>query len=135
MASFTKFDDFVAALAHKVHNLGSDQLCVALSSVVPDHANTQLADLTEIAYTNLSTREITTTSSTQATGTYKLILTDLLLTATGAVETFRYVSIYNDTAANKELIAWFDYGSNVTLANGETFNVTFDAVEGLLQLA
>jgi hypothetical protein len=56
------------------------------------------------------------------------VLQDLILTATGgAVGPFRYVAVYNDTATNDELVAWFDYGSAITLADGETLTVDFGA--------
>jgi hypothetical protein len=94
-----------------------------------------LSELTEISYTNLSSRNITTVSSTQTTGTYSLKLADLTLTASGAVSTFQYVVIYNSVATSFELIGWYDYGSAVTLANGDAFIVDFDGTNGLLQLA
>jgi len=120
-----------------VHNLGADQLVVFLTTNAnaPVASNTQLSNITQISYTNLSTRNISTSSSSQSSGTYKLILTDLVLTATGAVATFRMVGIYNDTATNDELICWFDYGSDITLGNGETLTIDFDGTNGLLQLA
>lgn len=137
MATFNKFNSFVEALAEKVHNLGSDQLVVALCAAAnaPVATNTQLSDLTQISYTNLSSRNITTSASAQSSGTYKLTLTDLVLTASGSVATFRYVVIYNDTATNDELIGWYDYGANVSLINGETFTIDFDGTNGVLQLA
>jgi len=137
MATYNKFNSFVEAVAEKVHNLGSDTLTVALCAAAnaPVASNTVLANLTQIAYTNLSSRVITTASSAQTSGTYKLTLNDLVLTASGNVATFRYVVIYNDTASNDELIAWFDYGSNVTLSSGDTFTIDFDASNGLLQIA
>lgn len=125
MASFTKFNSFVEAMAEKVHNLGSDQLVVALTNSAPAATNTQLSDITEITYTNLSSRNITTSASSQTSGTYSLVLTDLTLTASGSVGPFRYVVIYNDTATNDELIAYYDYGSSVTLASSETFDIDF----------
>ena len=135
MASFQKFNAFVEALAEKVHNLGSDQLVVALSNTAPTASNAVLADITQISYTNLSSRNITTTSSSQSSGTYKLVLQDLTLTASGAVAPFRYVVIYNDTSASDNLICFYDYGSSLTLANGETFTLDFDATNGVLQIA
>ncbi len=134
MASFTKLNFFVQDIANKVHNLGSDQLTVALTNVAPTATNHVLADLTQISYTNLSSRNITTTSSTQTSGTYSLILNDLTLTASGAVATFQYVVIYNSTAASGNLIGWYNNGSTVTMANGDTFICDFDNVNGLLQL-
>ena len=137
MATFNKFNSFVEAVAEKVHNLGSDSLKIALvtNANIPLASNTQLSNLTEISYTNLSARAVTTTSSAQSSGTYKLVLQDLVLTASGAVATFRHVVLYNDTATNKELIGWYDYGSDVTLANGETFTIDFDGTNGVLTLA
>jgi hypothetical protein len=137
MATYTKFQSFVEALAEKAHNLGSDQLVVALCAAAsaPVNTNSVLANLTQISYTNLSSRNITTSSSAQTSGTYKLTLTDLVLTASGLVATFRYIVIYNDTASNDELIAFFDYGSDVTLNTGETFTLDFDGTNGLLQIA
>src|ERR1035437_5424429 len=110
MATYNKFQPFVANIANKVFNLGSDQLKVALTSVIPVTTNNKLADLTEISYTNLSSRNITTTSSVQTSGTYKLIIQPLTLTASGAVASFQYVVVYDDTATNKELIGWYDLG-------------------------
>ena len=137
MATFTKFQPFVENLAEKVFNLGSDQLVVALCAAAnaPVNTNGTLSQLTQISYTNLSSRNLTTASSAQTSGTYKLTINDLVLTASGNVATFRYVVIYDDTAANDELIAFFDYGSDVTLANGDTFTIDFDGTNGLLQLA
>lgn len=135
MATFQKFNCFVEDVAEKKHNLGSDQLVVALTNSAPVATNTVLADLTQISYTNLSTRNLTTSSSSQTSGTYKLVIADLVLTASGAVGPFRYVTIYNDTATNDELIAFFDYGSSVTLASGDTFTLDFDGTNGLLQIS
>lgn len=135
MATFSKFNSFVEALAEKTHNLGSDTLKVALTNTAPTASNTILANITEISYTNCSTRAITTTSSAQTSGTYKLTLTDLVLTASGTVGPFRYVVVYNDTATNDELIAYYDYGSAVTLANLDTFTLDFDGTNGFLTIA
>lgn len=121
-------------MAEKAHNLGSDQLVVALTNSAPVATNTVLADITEISYTNLSSQNITTSSSAQTSGTYKLTLTDLVLTASGSVGPFRYVVIYNTTATNNELIGWYDYGSSITLAAGETLTIDFDGSNGLLQI-
>ena len=53
------------------------------------------------------------------------MLADKTMTASGAVGPFQYVIIYNDTASNKELICWYDYGYEVTLASGDTFKLDF----------
>ena len=134
MASFNKFNAFVENLAEKVHNLGADQITVALTAIAPVATNSVLADLTQIAYTNLSARNVTTTSSAQTGGVYKLVLADLVLTASGVVPIFRYVVLYNSTAAGGPLIGWYDYGSDVALLNGETLTIDFDGSAGVLTL-
>lgn len=139
MATFNKIYSFVENVAEKVHNLGSDQLKVALTNTAPVATNTVLANLTGVfATTNLSGAtpfNLTVSSSAQTTGTYKLVIADLVLTATGAVGPFRYIAIYNDTATNKELIGWYDYGSSITMASGDTFTCDFDQVNGVLTIA
>jgi len=141
MASFNKFNSFVEALAEKVHNLGSDTLKVYLSNATPDAAADSVkGDLAEISAGNGYTAGGNTaaiTSSSQTSGTYKLVLGDpTTWTASGGtIGPFRYAVLYNDTAANDELIGWWDYGSSITLNTGETFTVDFDAGTGVLTIA
>lgn len=138
MASYNKFQSFVEALAEKVHNLGADTLKVALTNSAPVNTNTVLADITQIAngngYTTGGT-QATISSSAQTSGTYKLVLADVVFTASGSMGPFRYAVLYNNTATNNELIAWWDYGSNLTLASGDSFTVDFDATNGVLTIA
>lgn len=137
MATFNKFQPFVEHLAEGVHNLGTGQLVVALTNTAPNATDDVLADITQISYTNLSSRNITTSSSAQTSGTYRLILNDLVLTASGgSVGPFRYVVIYNDTPTSPAdpLIGYYDYGSSITLADGETLTIDFDGTNGLLSL-
>jgi hypothetical protein len=135
MATFNKFNSFVEALSEKVHNLGSDTLTWALTNSAPLATNTQLSNLTQITYTNLSSRVATISSSSQSSGTYKLVLADLVLTASGgSVGPFRYAVLFNDTATNDELIGWYDYGSSITLADGETFTIDADPTNGVIQI-
>lgn len=132
MASFNKFNQFVEDLAKGVHNFTSDSTCtvtVALCAAAnaPVATNSVLADLTQVAYTNLSSRVVTGITAEQTSGTVHFTATDLVLTASGSVATFRYVVLYNDdpTSPADPLIGYYDYGSDVTLSNGETFTIDF----------
>lgn len=137
MATFNKFNAFVEHVAEKVHNLGSDQLVVALTNSAPLASNSVLADITQITYTNLSSRNITTSTSSQTSGLYKLVVNDLTLTASGgSVGPFRYIVVYNDTPTSPAdpLIGYYDYGSSLTLASGESLTIDFDGTNGLLTI-
>ena len=134
MASYVKFNSFVENIAEKVYNLQSDTLKVALTNSAPVATNTVLANITEISYTNCSARTLTVSASSQSSGTYKLVISDLILTASGTVGPFRYIVVYDDTSTNDELICWFDYGSALTLSNSDTLTLDFDGTNGLLQL-
>lgn len=147
MVAFTKLNGFVEHLAEGVHNLGSNQLVIALSNTAPGSEGTPptgattacvLANVTQVSYTNCSTRNITTSASAQSSGTYKLTLTDLTLTASGgSVGPFRYVYLYNDTPTSPAdpLIGYYDYGSSITLADTETLLINFDDAAGVLTVA
>jgi hypothetical protein len=124
VATYNKFQAWAETMVEGA-NLASDQFVIALSNTAPVATNSVLTDITQITYTNLSSRNVTTTSSSQASGTYTLVLADLVMTATGAVGPFRYVVLYDDTVAGDPLVGWWDYGSSITMANGETFTVDF----------
>lgn len=127
-ATYNKFNAWSENMVESA-NLATDQFVVALTNTLPVATNSVLADITQIAYTNLSSRNLTTASSSQTSGTYSLALNDLTLSATGTVATFRYVVIYDDTPTSPAdpLVAWFDYGSSITLTNGETLTLDFGA--------
>ena len=138
MTTPTKFNSFTEALAEKVHNLGSDTLKIMLTNTAPTATDTQKTDITEISAGNGYTAggtAITITASSQTSGTYKLVGNDVVFTATGAIGPFRYVVYYNDTATNDELIQFIDHGSEITLANTETFTVDHNASNGILTIA
>lgn len=145
MATFNKVNDFVVNAVHNM-DLESDQVVVALSNTAPSSESTDpstdgngiLGNVTEISYTNLSSRNVTTTSSTQSSGTYKLVLTDITLTSSGgSTGPFRYVYLYNDTVTSPAdpLIGYYDYGSSLTLNDGDSLTVDFSAANGVVQIA
>jgi hypothetical protein len=134
-SAFFKFNSFTEAVAEKVHNLGADTLEVALTNTLPVNTNTQLSNITQITYTNLNARTVTVSSSAQTAGVYKLSITDKTLTSTGgSTGPFRYVVLFNQTATNDELIGWYDYGSSITLGDGESLLLNFDDANGVLTI-
>jgi hypothetical protein len=135
LANFVKINSFVENLAEKKIDLSGAELTVALTNTAHTATWDELADLTQVSYTNLSSRVITVTSSAQTSGTYKLVLEDLTLTASGAVGPFRYIYIYDDGSTGDKLICYYDYGSEVTMASGDTFKLDFDGSAGVLTIA
>jgi len=143
MASFTKVNDFVVNLANAM-DMDSDTLKIALSNTDPTagtdvtgDGNGVLANITEIAYTNLSSRTLANVTSTQTSGTYKLSADDLVITASGgSAAAFRYVVVYNDTPTDPAdpVIGYYDYGSSLTLNDGDTFTIDI-GTNGILTLA
>ena len=133
MASFVKYDQFVEDLGAELHNLASDTLRIALTNTAPTAGtDAVLADITEIAdgngYTSGTSGEVANTTWSETAGTATLAGDDVVFTASGgAIAQFRYAVLYNDSSASNSLIAYWDYGSAVDLANGETFTVDFGA--------
>jgi hypothetical protein len=140
MATYNKFNVFVQNLANGVHDFATDQLAVVLTNTLPTAANALLSDITDLStgggYTAGGTN-VTTTSSTQTSGTEKLIVADLTFTATTGFGPFRYAVLFDKTPTSplKPLIVWFDYGSSISLGAGETFLVDFDQTNGLFTIA
>lgn len=140
MALYQKFNQFVEDLAKKVHNLNSDTLKVMLTNTAPVAGNSVMADLTEIAAGNGYTAggsAATFVSGAQSSGTYKLVLNDVTFTASGgSIGPFRYAVLYNDTPTSPAdpLIAWWDYGTSLTLTNGNSFTVNLDQSSGVFTL-
>lgn len=137
--TFTKFQPFVENLAEGKFNFSSDATCtitVALCATAtpPVNTNAVLADITQIDYTNLSTRVCAVATSEQTSGTYKLKLTDLTLTASGDVAAFQYIVLYDDDSTGDCLIGFFDYGSVITLHNTDDIVLDFDGTNGCISI-
>ena len=141
MAAASKFFVYAENVSEKVHNLQSDTLKVCLTNVAPVATNGVRADLTEIAAGNgyvAGGAQAVQSSSDQSGGVYKLVLADVTFTAAGgSIGPFRYAVLYNDTPTSPAdpLILYWDYGTTITLTNGNSFTVDFDAVAGVLTLS
>jgi hypothetical protein len=107
--ALTKINSFVENLAEKKIDLSGNGLTVALTNTGHTANWDELADLTQISYDNCSSRVITVSSSSQTSGTYKLVCAALVLTASGAVGPFQYIYIYDDNSTGDKLIGYYDY--------------------------
>jgi hypothetical protein len=133
MATFNKFSQFVEDLGSGVHNFtaAGHTLKVYLTNATPSASGDAIkTDLAEITNQNGYTAPVDIQNDmTETGGTATVTAVDVVITASGAVGPFQYAVIYNDTPSSPldPLIGWYDYGSAVTLANGETFTVNFGA--------
>jgi hypothetical protein len=121
MAAGNRFNSFIEYVNEKAVNWQTDTFVIALTNSAPSSSNSVLADITEISYTNLSSRTLTIAAASQTAGTYTATANQLTLTASGNVATFRYVVAYDDTATGDPLVGYWDYGSAVSMVNGDTF--------------
>lgn len=138
MAAYNKFNVFVKDLIDKKHNFSSDTFKVALTNTPPTAANAVLADITQIAAGNgyVAGGTAMTISDSISGGVAKVTGANVVFTAAGGtIGPFRYAVLYNSTAVGGPLIAWFDYGSSVTLNNTETLTVSPDPTNGVFQIS
>lgn len=140
MATVVKFQQFAEDVLKGVHNFTSDATCTVTVALVNQASGVSvsgdlvLADITQISYTNLSSRVVTGITCEHSAGTATLTATDLVLSASGgAVAAFRYIVFYNDDSASDSLMGYLDYGSDLTLADGESLTLNFGA-SGILTL-
>ena len=143
MATYNKFNLFTENLINGVINLSSDTLKVMLTNTLPVATNAVYADVsagdlgTSHGYTAGGTVTTGNTVSTSG-GTAKFVSTGPVFTASGgSIGPFEYAILYDTTPTSplKPLIAWWDYGSSITLLTGETFTVDFDMTNGVFTIA
>lgn len=131
VAAFVKFNQFPGDLGLGVHDLNTGTVNVYLSNTAPNVATMAVkADLAEIATGNGYTGPVDIQNTyAQSGGVGTMTGVDVVITATGSVGPFRYAVLYNDTptAPADPLIGYYDYGSAITMSNGETFTVDFGA--------
>ena len=140
MATYNKFNQFTKDLIDGVHDIDGHSFKVMLTNTAPVATNTIKANLTEISAGNGYSAGGTATTITTSTssGTAKATATDVIFTASGgSIGPLRYAVLYNDTPTSPAdpLIAWWDYGSSITLASGESLTVDFDGTNGVFTVA
>jgi hypothetical protein len=146
VAAFVKVNKFADHLVSGVHNFtssGTAAATVALTNTAPASESTNplsdsgglLANLTQVAYTNLSARTFATVSKALSSGVVTVDLSDLILSATGNVASFRYIYFCNDTPTSPAdpLICHFDHGATVSMVNTDSYSITINPL-GLFTL-
>jgi hypothetical protein len=146
MAAYNKFQQFVEDLCKKKVDVSADNLFLMLTNTSPNVADTVVDTTTgtctikstsnaaEIAAGNGYTKKggaVTVTTAAQSAGTFTLAANQVVFTAAGGtIGAFRYTALFDDSggaAATRPVIAWWDYGSSITLNDGETFTVKFNS--------
>lgn len=128
MSAYNKFNDFAEQFAKGVHAFGTHTFKVMLSNELPVASDAVKADVTEIAAGNGYTAggAATTLTVSETGGIATVNGTQVEFQAAGGVMAdFRYFVVYNDTAAGKPLVCWFDRGSVVSLQDGDKITVRF----------
>jgi hypothetical protein len=131
MATYNKFQDFTEQLIRGIHDWDNHTFKIALTNTAPlatqttwnttDHPAPSAAN----GYT--AGGNTTTISVSESAGTTTVQGTQVVFTATaGGIGAFRYAVLYNDTSASKNAIAFWDYGTSITLNDTETFTVKFN---------
>jgi hypothetical protein len=144
MATFTKFNKFAENLGKKCFDFSSDTLKFALTNSAPTAASDSgflpgslhPPPAAANGYTT-GGHAATIASWADSAGTTTLATTtDIVITATaGGIGPFQYVLLYDDTTTSPvadPLIGFWNYGSSITLASGETF--TIDVTASLLTI-
>jgi hypothetical protein len=134
MASYQKFEEFIFRLATKQHDLNADTLRIYLSNVAPVASNTVFGTPAEIATGNgytASGQDVVNVCTENPAGTAEVTTASTITwtATTGSISAFRYVVAFNTDATTpaNALVGWYDHGSTVNLAAGESFTVDFAA--------
>lgn len=132
------YQDFAEQIGLETHQLNTDTIKACLTNTAPTATHATYSQIAgELSTGNGYTvgGEDCQNTWSESSGTAKLVCVNVVWTASGAVGPFQYVIFYNDTASNKNLIGWVDYGSAVNLTSGDTFTLDIDATGGILTLA
>lgn len=138
MATLNKFNIFTYDILNGIHDFTTHTFKIALTNVAPTAAGSALTDITEISATGGYTAggyALDNVALSSSNGTAKVVVDDEVVTATGgSVGPFRYIVLYNDTSTGDKLIGWYDYGSSLTLNDGDSITFDFDGTNGIFDI-
>jgi hypothetical protein len=139
MPALQKFNDFAEQVLRGKHDFGAHAFKVALTNTAPVATDTILANITQIAASGgyvAGGYALDSVVVSETGGTAKVTIADEVITASGgSIGPFRYAVVYNDTATGKPLVGYVDRGDSITLLDGESLTLDFDAAAGVLTLS
>jgi hypothetical protein len=140
MAAYQKFNAFVEKLGRGAYNLNTVTIKGYLTNATPAGTDTNKGTApAEITAGNGYTAGGVTVSlpgysQTAGVGKLSAVASDPVITASGGtIGPFRYL-VLNESVSG-DLIAFFDYGSALTLNSGESLTIDADQTNGLFTLA
>lgn len=140
MSQVVMFDEGIYNVLNGAIDLDTDTFNMALSNTAPDAAaDDELADITQIAAGNgystggQALDNVTLSESGAGTGIWIWTFDDETFTASGgSIATFRYMIIFSDTSTNDKLLCYIDYGTSLSITNGNSFTTDVTA-SGVIQ--
>jgi hypothetical protein len=135
-ASYVKYNQSAEVLVEGIQ-AQTDTWQVILSNTAPVATHTNKASVSELATSGGYTaggNNAAVSSSSQTSGTYKLVLTSpAAWTASGGGFTFRYAILWDST--QDAVVGYWDYGSSQVVSAGESVQVNLDGTNGVFSVA
>lgn len=131
--TFHKYNLGINYVCTAAINFASDAFNLVLSAALPSATSSiySVSNVGEISggngYTQGTGLPIVTPVFTPSGGISTLTGTVNPLTAAGPIGPFQYVILYDNTAGAKPLLGWWDNGTPITMANTDTFQVTWSS--------
>jgi hypothetical protein len=141
MPAFTPFNCFRRDLARGLHNFDAHTFKIALTNTAPNAANETLSAITQIAdgggYTAGGYALDNVEVDVDGANVNILVDEEAVTAVGGAIGTFRYIVVYNDTPTSPAdpVIGWIDVGEARTFAEDEQFRLRFNATLGLISIS
>jgi hypothetical protein len=129
MATPITFNDYAEQQQRGVHQFGVHTFKLAMTNTPPLATHAVKTDLPEIAAGNgyVAGGYTLTLTVSETAGVSDVMVTQVTVQASGGpIAGFRYYYVYNDTAASKNLVCAYDYGSTVNLGAGESIVIRFN---------
>lgn len=132
MATAVKYESFIQFLVNEEIDVfgTTDTFRGAICSDAPvAGTDDELADRTQVTGTGYTAGgEDIQNDATRTAGTVTMTAVDTVWTGgAGGFTAGRYIPLHDDTSTTDKLMQDYDYGSNFTVASGETFTINFGA--------